>query len=151
MSKANQRGRSKSHLGRFTALPHAMMKTEAWTTLSAQARAVYVEVASIYNGENNGYLGFSSRTAAERCNISRNTAMKALRTLVERGFIECVTPGGFSRKTPHAPEWRLTLYRCDRSKAVGSRGFQTWKPAANEVRAASRAPAPLAQRPALVA
>jgi hypothetical protein len=36
-----------------------------------------------------------------------------LAELQERGFIDCMTKGAFSRKAPHASEWRLTWWSCD--------------------------------------
>ncbi len=36
-------------------------------------------------------------------------ACRAFTELRERGFIELVTKGAFSRKSPHASEWRLTF------------------------------------------
>ena len=69
-----------------------------------------------YNGTNNGRLGLSVRRASERCNIARGTAQRAFVELQDRGFVDCMTKGAFSRKSPHATEWRLTLVdlRCHR-------------------------------------
>ena len=47
---------------------------------------------------NNGRLGLSIRRASERCNIARGTAQRAFAELQERGFIDCMTKGAFSRK-----------------------------------------------------
>jgi hypothetical protein len=123
----NRKGRS-TNGGAFVQLHHFMMKTEAWRSLSTQQRAVYVELAAIYNGANNGFLGLSVRRAAERCNISKNTAAICFEVLEVRGFIECVTPGGFSRKTRHSTEWRLTSCRCDKSGVLPTKAFVRWKP-----------------------
>jgi hypothetical protein len=117
-----------SSLGRFTPLTEHMQSTPAWRSLSPQCRAVYIEIARLYNGQNNGYLACSVRQLSERANINKDTASRCLATLVERGFLECAVEGGFSRKTRHAAEWRLTHYRCDRSNQPGSRAFQTWRP-----------------------
>ena len=109
-----------------------MTGTPAWHSLKPAERAVYLEVARVYNGCNNGSLALSVRDAADRCNINKDTAGRALRVLEERGFIECVTPGGFSRKTPHATEWRLTEWPCDRSHAPATKAYQAWRPTAAE-------------------
>jgi hypothetical protein len=63
------------------------------------------------DGTNNGRLGLSIRRA-DRCNIARGTAQRAFVELQERGFIDCMK-GAFSRKAPHATEWRLTWWSCD--------------------------------------
>lgn len=104
-----------------------MTGTEAWRSLKPSARAVYLEVARVYNGSNNGTLAVSVRGLAERCNINKDTAGAALKVLEESGFIVCTTPGGFSRKTPHAAEWRLTDWRCDKTGAVPTKAFQNWR------------------------
>ena len=52
------------------------------------------------------------------------------RTLIEageeRGFIELVSRGAFSRKSPHASEWRLTFNTCDVTGELPSKAFMRW-------------------------
>jgi hypothetical protein len=127
MGRANRTGRS-SGGGRFTAVHEFMQSSAAWQALKPQDRAVYLEVARVYNGSNNGYLIRSVRQLAELANINKDTAGKCLGRLVDLGFVECATPGGFSRKTPHAAEWRLTQYKCDRTGAMGTKAFLRWRP-----------------------
>lgn len=126
-NRQDRRGRSKT-TGPFVQLHHWMLQTPAWRALKASSRAVYLEVATRYNGTNNGTLALSARDAADRCNINKDTASQAFRELVAHGFIECVTPGGFSRKVRHATEWRLTQYRCDVTGALPAKTFVRWRP-----------------------
>jgi hypothetical protein len=105
-----------------------LQASPAWRSLTPQARVVYVELARIYNGANNGRLALSARVAAERCNIAKNTATRAFRELTAKGLIDCATPGGFSYKLRHAAEWRLTEHRCDRTGEVPSKRFLRWTP-----------------------
>lgn len=128
MAESNQKGRTKSG-ERYVRLTNFMTGTLAWLSLTPAQRAVYCELARVYNGSNNGWLGLSVRTAAARCNINKDTAAKAFRVLEERGFIERVTQGGFSRKTPHSAEWRLTEWPCDKSHAALTKAYQNWRPA----------------------
>ena len=97
-----------------------MTKSEAWLALSAAARAVYIQLGSRYNGENNGSIALSSRDAAEECQLARNTAMRALKELVSLGFIEETRHGGVRRKTRLASEWRLTAFYCNLTKTPKS-------------------------------
>ena len=53
--------------------------------------------------------------------------MRAFGELQERGFIECVTPGGFNRKSRHASEWRLTWWKCDVSGKLATKQFMNWQ------------------------
>lgn len=126
-SRHNLKGRSKSGPP-FVRLPWYMLESEAWRYLNPAARAVYLEVARLYNGRNNGLLALSVRDAAERCRINKDTAGRALEALRTTGFIDCVTPGGFSRKLRHASEWRLTVETCDRTGELPSKAFMRWRP-----------------------
>ena len=103
-----------------------ILDSPAYLSLSCQARAVLLEIARGHDGTNNGRLGLSVRRASERCNIARGTASRALVELQERGFIECMTKGAFSRKAPHASEWRLTWWGCDVTGELPSKKFMSW-------------------------
>ncbi len=127
MSKANRKGRS-SNVGPFVQLPHFLLESPAWRSLTAQEQAAYVAIAQVYNGSNNGRLAVSVRQVAERANVNKDTAGRCLATLQAKGFVECASPGGFSRKVRHAAEWRLTLYRCDRTQAPPLKAFMRWRP-----------------------
>jgi DNA-binding transcriptional MocR family regulator len=126
-NRQDRRGRSKSQ-GRFVQLHHWMLNSPAWRALKASSRAVYVELSMRYNGFNNGTLALSARDAARLCNINKDTATQAFRQLIEHGFIERVTPGGFSCKVRHATEWRLTDSRCDVTGALPTKAFAKWRP-----------------------
>ena len=123
----DKRGRSKNR-GSFVMLDGFMMESAAWRALSPAARVVYIEVRRRYNGSNNGRLALSVRDAAAQCNINKDTSRKALASLQDHGFIECVTPGGFTRKVRHATEWRLLDQRCDKTGALPTKAFMRWRP-----------------------
>ena len=126
-NRQDKKGRSKGG-ERHVRLTHFMTGTPAWLSLKPADRAMYCELARVYNGANNGRLALSVREGANRCNINKDTAAKSFRRLEERGLIECATPGGFSRKTPHAAEWRLTEWKCDFSGAPATKAYQSWRP-----------------------
>jgi Helix-turn-helix domain len=126
----NNTGRSTTE--RFVSLPHYMLRSTAWQSLSPVAVKVYIELACLYNGSNNGRLALSARAAAERAGCSKNTAARAFTELVGKGFIERRSSGHFDRKTPHAAEYRLTLHRCDRSGERATNHFMRWNPDGSE-------------------
>jgi len=99
-----------------------LLNSPAYLSLSCPARALLVEVTRL----NNGQIGVSVRQASERCNIARGTAQRAFAELQERRFIELVTKGAFSRKSPHASEWRLTFNTCDVTGELASKAFMRW-------------------------
>jgi hypothetical protein len=121
----NHKGRSTTE--RFVSLPHYMLRSPSWCSLSPVARSIFLELAAIYNGGNNGYLALSTRDAAERVRCSKDTAARALAELIARGFIECCSRGHFDRKSPHASEYRMTLHSCDRTGERASKAFMRWQ------------------------
>ncbi|RYG86529.1 MAG: MarR family transcriptional regulator [Alphaproteobacteria bacterium] len=127
-AKHNHTGRSKAG-PQFVQLFRFILQSAAWSELSAIERAVYLCLAEIYNGTNNGFLGLSVRNAAAACNINKDTAARALRRLAELGFIERSQAGAFGRKVRHSAEWRLTAYRSDRDGSPASKTFMKWRPA----------------------
>jgi DNA-binding transcriptional regulator YhcF (GntR family) len=100
---ANRTGRS-DKASRHVRLYYWMMEKPAWRHLSANARAIYVEIARRYCGVNNGRIPYAVREAAAELGISPATASRELRLLTEHGFIAPVTKGAFSLKKRHATE-----------------------------------------------
>ena len=106
-SRVNATGRS-TNVPRFVMLHHYVIDSPAYRSLSCTARSLLIEVWRRYNGSNNGHISFSSREAAERTGVSKNTAAKALRELEDRGFLKARQRGSFHLKIRHATEWTLT-------------------------------------------
>ena len=127
MSRVNATGRSKGG-GRFVQLHHFMMRTAAWQSLPPPDRAIYLEIAMLFDGTNNGRLALGVRRAAELVNVNKDTAARCFQRLQDRGFIECAQPGGFTMKLRHATEWRLTQHRCDRTHQPPTKAFLRWAP-----------------------
>ena len=127
MASHNKTGRSKAG-GPFVKLELFMLGSAAWAATSPQERALYIEVRRRFNGRNNGRIGLSVREGAELCRMNRDTVSKGFKALEEKGFLETVTPGGFSRKVRHSTEWRLTTDRCDVTGQPPSKAFMRWRP-----------------------
>lgn len=134
----NKTGRRKTGPS-FVQLFRYMLESPAWKSLSPQERAILLEVARLYNGQNNGFLALGVRAAAEGANVNKDTAAKCFRGLVDRGFLELAQAGEFNRNrfsgdelqaTCRATEWRLTCHRCDRTHRPASRAFLQWQPEA---------------------
>ncbi|EHQ99496.1 hypothetical protein [Bradyrhizobium sp. WSM471] len=110
---------------RFVRLTYGMMQSEAWRSLGGNERAIYVVLAMLYNGNNNGEIGLSVRQAAEAIHVAKDTAARAMSRLQDRGFIVATTKGRFVRKR-HATRWRLTEFKCDLTDQPASRDFESW-------------------------
>ena len=113
---------------RYVRLTHLMMQTQAWHSLDGNARAIYIELAALYCGNNNGRISYSQRQAVQTIHVSKTTALRAMAALQDRGFIVAVTKGRFDRLR-RATEWQLTEFRCDVTGQPASRDFETWSTA----------------------
>src|SRR5438094_2962413 len=139
--RAPRNGRS-GKSPRHVRLYHYMLESEAWRSLAAIDRAIYIEIASRYAGpsSNNGRIPYSIGEAAASLKIGRATACGSIERLQERGFIQCVKQGAFSLKTKHASEWRLTEFACDVTHELASKDFMRWRPTPSVSLAKARSP-----------
>ena len=127
--RVDQTGRSIGET-RFLKLEHWIFKTEAWRSLSAQARAVYIEIAQRFNGSNNGEISLSVREAARFVHIAKDTATKVFHELEEKGFIRRNVCGSFNWKLKHATTWILTEHPFNDQPAT--KDFARWSPTNSE-------------------
>ena len=103
-----------------------MLDSPAYLSLTCPARAVLIEIARGHDGTNNGRLGLSIVGLLNGA-TSRQAPLNApLSNYQERGFIDCMTKGAFSRKALHATEWRLTWWACDLTGELPSKKFMSW-------------------------
>ena len=125
-----RKSRSRNHQPRHVRIHHYMMETPAWKSLGVTERAMYVDIASRYAGpgSNNGRIHYSVREAAERLQIGKSTAARALEILADRGFIVAEKRGAFSLKARHATEWRLTEFASDIGSDFATKEFVRWRP-----------------------
>ena len=111
----------------FVQVFHWVMKTPAWQDLSLQARAVYVELKSLYNGSNNGRLGLGVRQAGKVTGMSISSANRFLRELEDHGFIVRQRESSFGQKKLTI-EWRLTELKNDVTLELATKDFRNWEP-----------------------
>lgn len=115
--KLNKRGRNPG-MGRFTGVPHTVMKSEAYRSLGATARSLLFELAMIENSKNNGSLYLSVRDAADRLGMSDPKSItNAFNELEDRGLIKCTKPAYFEVKAAdhsRARCWKLTWVPANR-------------------------------------
>lgn len=123
--KHNATGRS-SGGDRFVKLDHWMLQSAAWRSLTCTQRAVFVEACAFYNGSNNGSIILPVREIADRCNISKATAGRAIRELEDIGFLDCTYLGAFKRQNRKASEYRITLFKCDVSGHKATKRFMQY-------------------------
>ena len=112
MAKTRHRRQS----GGFVMVLNPMMKSPAWQDLTGNAVKLLLHLMMLSEGNNGwghkdqpGELYLSEREGASAIGISRNTASRAFRELVEHGFLRAVRTGHFQVKLRIATVWRLTF------------------------------------------
>ncbi|QUM73778.1 helix-turn-helix domain-containing protein [Sphingopyxis granuli] len=126
MSDKFRRAQTSRHIRIY----HRQMQSEAWRHLSGSAVKVLLALAVLEKGDNNGAFFLSVRTGAERTGLGKDAVNRALHELQDKGFIYCATPGGFSRKTPHAACWGLTWVAGPKGSEhrAPSHAYEQWRP-----------------------
>lgn len=109
-NRVNATGRNNT--SRFVRLDYRILNSNAYRSLSPNARSLLVDLVMLYNGENNGSLYLSVRDAAHRMGVADLTAAsRAFDDLVALGFLELAQEAHFKVKaseTSRARCWRLT-------------------------------------------
>jgi len=127
MPRRDDKGNEFKKEGRFLRLTHHLLNSQAWQSLTPQERAVFICVAQLFNGSNNGRIAMSCRRAASGANVSKDTANKALRTLVEKGFLVVTTPSSFGTNSRRATEYEVTCFEMP-GRNRPRLSFQDWRP-----------------------
>jgi hypothetical protein len=122
---ARRRPRKLSGSDRFVLLPHYMLKSSAWKSLSPNAKALLLEVWVRHNGFNNGEISYAVREA-EAIGMHHSTASRAFDELIEKNFLRVTRDSAFHVKTRHARLWEITAEGCDGKPA--SKDFMRWSP-----------------------
>lgn len=112
---------------KFVMIDSYMMKCEAWQQMTANDKAVYIELKWRYDGTNNGRIGLGAREAAEAIGkASKDTGKRSLDNLTALGIIKRTKLSGFNMKNRATSEWRLTEYKCDVTGALSTKEFMRW-------------------------
>jgi hypothetical protein len=79
----------------FIGLPHWVYDSKAWGELSGNEQAVLLAVWRRWNGSNNGQIVFSTQNAGDAIRASERTGGRALKRLIEIGFLRVVRDATF--------------------------------------------------------
>jgi hypothetical protein len=116
---------------RFVALHHWMLKSTAFRALSPNAKAVLLHVWERHNGSNNGQIVYATREGAE-IGLGNDSTARALRQLIEFGFLKVTRDSAFRLKTKEARVWALTAEPVDGRPAT--KEFMRFSPPGNKTR-----------------
>ena len=88
----------KKKYGHFVRLSKKTLRSEAWKTLSAKAKILYIYIKGKYNGSNNGdiALHYSELNGVEVLRSS-STISNAFRELEQKGWTKRTNYGGMYR------------------------------------------------------
>ncbi|MCZ4258140.1 helix-turn-helix domain-containing protein [Sulfitobacter sp. G21635-S1] len=104
----------KSGEGQFAPLTYAMLKSDAWRSLSGAAVRVYLELHTRFNGSNNGAVRLSYAEASKALGIGKATVQRAFDDLQAKGFLVLERGGNWYHRQAH--EWRLTAKPVQKAK-----------------------------------
>ncbi|SLN34494.1 hypothetical protein ROA7450_01555 [Roseovarius albus] len=117
----------RSEDGQYVNVPYAMIKSEAWRSLSGTAMRLWFELHCRYNGGNNGRLTLSYAEAADLLGIGKASAQRAYQELVEKGFLAMEQEGNWYHRRAH--QWRLTTKPMQRAKGreTPTQDWRSWR------------------------
>ncbi len=101
---ARQKGRNGKSI--FFGLPHTLINTRKYRSLSYHAVKLLVDLGSQYRGFNNGDLCAAWSTMKPMGWKSRSSLYKAKKELLDVGFILVTRQGGRNRATLYAITWK---------------------------------------------
>jgi DNA-binding transcriptional ArsR family regulator len=101
-----RRGSKKSGEGQYAPFPYALLKSDAWRSLSGAAVKVFLELHTRFNGSNNGVLRLSYAEAAEALHMGKATVQRAFQDLQDKGLVVLEKEGNWYHRQAH--EWRIT-------------------------------------------
>lgn len=135
MGKPNRKGRNAQKQGRFVRLGHDLLMSDAFLSLTPNARSLLIVLISRYtkaNGSyNNGEFWLSENDAAAMMGVaSGKTARIAFSELSECGFIRMTKDRHWNIKAGNgrARCWRLTWEFNDLERKPASNEWQDHKP-----------------------
>ena len=90
----------------YVNVPYRFLNSDAFRSLGGAACKVYWELRSRFNGRNNGELHLSLEEAAALLRMGKATVARALRELVDKGFIKLTRLGQWHGRS--ASEYAVT-------------------------------------------
>ncbi len=107
-SKRKQQARQERDGSSFLALPHVVMRSEAFKSLTGHQIKLLLDIAMQLGTHNNGRLSASWRyLSEERGWTSKSPIRPALNALEVRGLVFCTRAGKF----PSLPAWYAVTWR----------------------------------------
>lgn len=105
---ANKRNRTtnRNEAGSFLAVPHELLLSNAYKSLSSKAVKCLFDIYVEYKGNNNGDFSCTFKLMKERGWKSKSHLDNAKNELLEKGFIVLTRQGGRNRCNLYAVTWK---------------------------------------------
>lgn len=123
MGKVDRKGRSKTEP--FIKIHRGVTGSEAWKSLTCEARCLLLEIWARHNGLNNGQIPYSHREGLTALRVGGRKVTAAFRQLQDRGFLVRRTESSFDWKSHRATEWEITTEPCD--EQLAKRIYRDWQ------------------------
>ena len=107
-SRVNNRRKN----GTFSQLPHALLDSPAFISLSSKAVKCLIDIFRPYNGINNGDLSCTIKVMKQRGWKSKNHLERAKQELLENGIIVLTRQGGRNKCNLYAVTW-IQIHECN--------------------------------------
>jgi hypothetical protein len=104
--RKRERTKGRRNTGSFLGLPKQVITSDAYNQLGAWSVKLLVDVAKQYNGSNNGDLHAAWSILSGQGWRSKGTLSRAIKELIDRGFIELTRQGGKNRCSLYAITWQ---------------------------------------------
>lgn len=92
--KRKSKNQGRTEKGSFISLPHSVMRSHTYASLSAYGVKLLVDLANQFNGHNNGDLSLAYSVLKMKGWRSPSTLNKAIKELLAKGLIEVTRKGG---------------------------------------------------------
>lgn len=109
--RPNATGRSQQNHPQFLQLPYEMLQHKKFKNLSGSAIKVLLEISIRHSGFNNRKITCSYSELEKPLKLGRATVSRALKELMETGFIVLVRKGYFTGR--RASVWEITFIRSE--------------------------------------
>lgn len=104
--------KNRNEKGGYVAIPHCVIRSHGYANLSAYAVKLLNDFLSQYYGTNNGDFQAAYSLMSKRGWKSKGTLNRAIKELIESGFVEVSRQGGRNKCSLYA----VTFYAIDECK-----------------------------------
>ncbi|MDO5667372.1 MAG: hypothetical protein Q4G44_06065 [Alcaligenaceae bacterium] len=130
---SNKKNKADRDGAQFLALPHVVIESEAFKSLTGNAIKLLIDIAVQFNAMNNGRLSASwTYLSKKRGWTSKSTIKRSLNMLEDRNLIFCTRKGGLPNKAAwYAVTWHGLNHHKDMDcdpQSLPRGEYKRWKP-----------------------